>query len=186
MKCGELRWSDRENRSEVLIPSIAFRNSGSSFLGQKPFCLILPDLLDLYKYLEAYIDRHRGVLLGAKDPGTFFAKTVKTTSLDAAYDATKFYEAWRTGSNPIGSTIPTPAAAPSRACCRTDLIIFGIFWQHISSSRPDRMSRRVMPSKTHRMSFSSTMADSSRRTRQRLRQGSSIRFGKPHSRSDHS
>lgn len=47
--------------------------------------------------LEAYIDRHRGVLLGdAKDPGTFFVKTVKTTSYDATYDSTKFYEAWRT------------------------------------------------------------------------------------------
>ncbi|MET3616147.1 integrase [Rhizobium aquaticum] len=97
MKCGELRWSDREHGWEVLIPSVAFKNSGSSFFGQKPFRLILPDLLDLYKYLEAYIDRHRGVLLGpAKDPGTLFVKTVKTTSLDAAYDSTKFYEAWRT------------------------------------------------------------------------------------------
>ncbi len=37
------------------------------------------------------------MLLGsAKDPGTFFVKTVKKTSLDAAYDTTKFYEAWRT------------------------------------------------------------------------------------------
>ncbi|NGO66121.1 hypothetical protein G6N76_20895 [Rhizobium daejeonense] len=97
MKCGELRWSDRECGWEVLIPSVAFKNSGSSFFGQKPFRLILPDLLDLYKYLEAYINRHRGVLLGsAKDPGTFFVKTVKTTSYDAAYDSTKFYEAWRT------------------------------------------------------------------------------------------
>lgn len=97
MKCGELRWSDREGGWEVLIPSVAFKNSGSSFFGQKPFRLILPDLLDLYKYLEAYIDRHRGVLLGAaKDPGTLFVKTVKTTSLDAAYDSTTFYEAWRT------------------------------------------------------------------------------------------
>lgn len=62
-----------------------------------PFRLILPDLLDLYKYLEAYIDRHRGVLLGpAKDPGTLFVKTVKRTNLDAAYDSAKFYEAWRT------------------------------------------------------------------------------------------
>ena len=97
MRCGELRWNDRERGWEVLIPSVAFKNSGSSFFGQKPFRLILPDLLDLYKYLEAYIDRHRGVLLGsAKDPGTFFVKTVKTTSYDAAYDSTKFYEAWRT------------------------------------------------------------------------------------------
>lgn len=97
MKCGELRWSEREGGWEVLIPSVAFKNSSSSFFGQKPFRLILPDLLDLYKYLEAYIDRHRGVLLGtAKDPGTLFVKTVKATSLNAAYDSAKFYEAWRT------------------------------------------------------------------------------------------
>lgn len=97
MKCGELRWSDRDHGWEVLIPSVAFKNSGSSFFGQKPFRLILPDLLDLYKYLDAYIDRHRGVLLGgAKDPQTLFVKTVKTTSIDAAYNSTTFYEAWRT------------------------------------------------------------------------------------------
>ncbi len=97
MKCGELRWSDRDNGWEVLIPSVAFKNSGSSFFGQKPFRLILPDLLDLYKYLDAYIDRHRGVLLGgANDPQTLFVKTVKTTSIDAAYNSTTFYEAWRT------------------------------------------------------------------------------------------
>lgn len=97
LKCGELRWSDRDQGWEVLIPSVAFKNSGSSFFGQKPFRLIMPDLLDLYEYLDAYIDRHRGVLLGgAKDPGTLFVKTVKTTSIDAAYKSTTFYEAWRT------------------------------------------------------------------------------------------
>lgn len=97
MKCGELRWSDRDNGWEVLIPAAAFKNSSSSFFGQKPFRLILPDLLELYQYLDAYIDRHRGVLLGgAKDPHTLFVKTVKTTSTDAAYNSTTFYEAWRT------------------------------------------------------------------------------------------
>ncbi len=96
MKRGELRWSDKERGWEVLIPSNAFKNANSSFFGSKPFRLILPDLLDLYKYLNAYIERHRGVLLAdAKDPGTLFVKTVKTTSKDAAYDQTTFYEAWR-------------------------------------------------------------------------------------------
>jgi len=81
---------------EVLIPSNAFKNAHSSFFGSKPFRLVLPDLLDLYTYINAYIDRHRGVLLAnAKDPGTLFVKTVKTTSKDAAYDQTTFYEAWR-------------------------------------------------------------------------------------------
>ena len=81
---------------DVFIPSNAFKNSGSSFFGQKPFRLVLPDLLDLYTYLNAYIKRHRKVLLGrAPDPGTLFVKTVKTTSIDTAYNQTTFYEAWR-------------------------------------------------------------------------------------------
>ena len=94
MKRGELRWSERHGGWEVLIPSKAFKNANSSFFGAKPFRLILPNLLDLYKYLNAYIDRHRGVLLaGEEDPGTLFVKTVKITSKNAAYDQTTFYEA---------------------------------------------------------------------------------------------
>ncbi len=96
MRRGEIRWSDRENGWEVLIPSVAFKNANSSFFGSKPFRLILPDLLDLYHYINVYIERHRKVLLGkATDPGTFFVKTVKLSSADAAYNQTTFYEAWR-------------------------------------------------------------------------------------------
>lgn len=96
LKRGEIRWSDRDEGWEVFIPAVAFKNAGSSFFGSKPYRLVLPDLGDLYLYLEAYIDRHRSVLLrGAKDPGTFFVKTVKVTSQDAAYDQNTFYEAWR-------------------------------------------------------------------------------------------
>lgn len=96
MKRGEIRWSERDRGWEVLIPSNAFKNANSSFFGSKPFRLVLPDLQDLYKYLNAYIERYRGVLLaGADDPGTLFVKTVKTTSKDASYDQTTFYEAWR-------------------------------------------------------------------------------------------
>ncbi len=96
MKRGEIRWSERDHGWEVLIPSNAFKNANSSFFGSKPFRLILPDLQDLYKYLNAYIDRHRRVLLGgAEDPDTLFVKTVKVISKDAAYNQTTFYEAWR-------------------------------------------------------------------------------------------
>ncbi len=96
MKRGELRWSEREKGWEVLIPSIAFKNANSSFFGSKPFRLVLPNLGGLYEHIEAYIDRHRRVLLGGtEDPGTFFIKTVKATSKDAAYDRNTFYEAWR-------------------------------------------------------------------------------------------
>ncbi|BEV12098.1 hypothetical protein ATDW_25940 [Asticcacaulis sp. DW145] len=95
-RCGELRWSVRDNGWEVLIPSIAFKNSTSSFFGAKPFRLLLPDLGGLYGMIEAWISRHRAVLLGpAADPGTFFVKTAKRSSVSAAYEQTTFYEAWR-------------------------------------------------------------------------------------------
>ncbi len=96
LKCGELRWSEKADGWEVLIPAVAFKNAHSSFFGSKPFRLILPDLGQLYAYLEAYIDRHRARLLnGAVDPETFFVKTVKVSSSNAAFNQTTFYEAWR-------------------------------------------------------------------------------------------
>lgn len=96
MKRGELRWSQREQGWEILIPSVAFKNATSSFFGQKPFRLVLPDLAGLYSVIDTYIDRHRSLLLGpATDPGTFFVKTVKQRSASAAYNQTTFYEAWR-------------------------------------------------------------------------------------------
>lgn len=96
MKRGELRWSERDDGWEVLIPSVAFKNANSSYFGSRPFRLILPNLGGLYDHIESYIDRHRHVLLGkAEDPGTFFIKTAKMTSKDASYDQNTFYEAWR-------------------------------------------------------------------------------------------
>jgi hypothetical protein len=95
-KRGELRWSDRDQGWEVLIPSVAFKNATSSFFGSKPFRLVLPNLAGLYDAIDAYIDRHRGRLIGdAADPGTFFVKSVKRTSADASYNQNTFYEAWR-------------------------------------------------------------------------------------------
>ncbi|EAV40519.1 hypothetical protein SIAM614_21567 [Stappia aggregata IAM 12614] len=96
LKRGELRWSTREKGWEILIPSVAFKNANSSFFGSKPFRLILPDLGRLYELIDAWIDRHRCRLIGpAADPGTFFVKTAKITSTNAAYSQTTFFEAWR-------------------------------------------------------------------------------------------
>lgn len=95
-KRGELRWNSRDNAWEVYIPAAAFKNAHSSFFSGRPFRLNLPDLGGLYDHIEAWIDRHRGALLGrARDPGTFFVKTVKVSSANAAYDQNTFYEAWR-------------------------------------------------------------------------------------------
>lgn len=96
MRRGELRWSDRADGWEVLIPAAAFKNAGSSFFAGRPFRLVLPDLGGLYRHLDAYIRSHRRALLaGSPDPGTLFVKTVKVTSQDASYDQNTFYEAWR-------------------------------------------------------------------------------------------
>ncbi len=104
----------------MLIPAVAFKNAHSSFFGDKPFRLILPDLLDLYRYIDAYVERHRAVLLRtAEDPGTFFVKTVKTTSTGAAYDITSFYEAWRLTIQRYGIYNPYTRRGPSRVSCPT-------------------------------------------------------------------
>jgi len=54
-KRGELRWSERDQGWEVLIPAVAFKNSTSSFFGSKPFRLVLPDLAGLYDMIDAYL-----------------------------------------------------------------------------------------------------------------------------------
>lgn len=96
MKVGELRWSERDHGWEVFIPSVAFKNANSSYFGDKPFRLVLPNVGDLYRYIDAYVERHRAKLLkGAPDPETFFVKTVKVTSTSAAYCQNTFFEAWR-------------------------------------------------------------------------------------------
>jgi hypothetical protein len=93
---GELRWNVRESGWEVIIPAKAFKNATSSFFGKQAFRLMLPDLDGLYGHIDAFIHRHRPLLLaGAEDPGTFFVKTVKRNTADASYNQTTFYEAWR-------------------------------------------------------------------------------------------
>lgn len=95
-RCCELRWSEREGGWEVFIPCVAFKNSGSAYFSKRPFRLLLPDLGGLYRWIDAYVGRHRPALLnGSRDPGTFFVKTVKTSSRDAAYNQHTFYSAWR-------------------------------------------------------------------------------------------
>jgi hypothetical protein len=96
LKRGELRWSSRDDGWEVFVPASAFKNSGSSFFGGRPFRLLLPDIAGLYAEIEDYVVAHRRLLLGpAADPGTFFVKTVKRSSEEAAYNQTTFFEAWR-------------------------------------------------------------------------------------------
>ena len=96
LKAGELRWHERDGGWEVFIPCAAFKNAHSAYFSRRPFRLLLPDLGDLYRWIDDYIERRRPLLLaGAPDPGVFFLKTVKSTSRDAAYNQQTFYESWR-------------------------------------------------------------------------------------------
>lgn len=95
-KRGELRWSTRDAGWEVFLPCAAFKNAGSAYFSKRPYRMVLPDLGGLYGYIDRYLTTDRPALLaGAPDPGTFFVKTVKRTSRDAAFTQSGFYEAWR-------------------------------------------------------------------------------------------
>lgn len=96
LKVGEIRWSERVSGWEVFIPCAAFKNAHSAYFSKRPFRLMLPDLGDLYAWIDDYLTRCRPLLLGgAADPGVFFIKTVKPKSREAAYSQQTFYEAWR-------------------------------------------------------------------------------------------
>ena len=96
LKRGELRWSVRDAGWEVFIPCAAFKNANSAYFSRRSYRLVLPDLGGLYERIERYLARDRAALLaGAADPGTFFVKTAKTTTRDAAFTQSGFYEAWR-------------------------------------------------------------------------------------------
>lgn len=96
LKCGELRWNDLLGGWEVFIPAVAFKNASSSFFSRKPYRLLLPDLGRLYEFIDLYLRRDRQILLGgADDPKTFFVKSAKLTTKDAAYSQVGFYDAWR-------------------------------------------------------------------------------------------
>lgn len=96
LRAGELRWSERGEGWEVFIPCAAFKNAHSAYFSKRPFRLLLPDLGDLYRWIDDYLSRRRPLLLaGAPDPGVLFVKTVKARSRDAAYSQQTFYEAWR-------------------------------------------------------------------------------------------
>ena len=96
LKRGELRWSERSGKWEVFIPAVAFKNAHSSFFRRQP--------ISAAPARSRWPLRHAGRLHLAppreapgwsRRPGTFFVKTVKASSSEAAYNQTTFYEAWR-------------------------------------------------------------------------------------------
>jgi len=165
-KRGELRWSERDRGWEVLIPSVAFKNSTSSFFGSKPFRLVLPDLAGLYDAIEAYIDRHRARLIGdAADPGTFFVKSVSAPAPTPAITRIRSTRPGGSPSSVMASTTRGRDAAPSKVCCLMDRTTFAMCSRPIFSNKPGATSRLRMPFRTPRPWCSSTMAGFSHKIR---------------------
>jgi hypothetical protein len=93
---GEFRWSERDRAWEVYIPSIAFKNWNSSFFRHAPYRAILPDLENLYFYVNEYAEKHRNVLLGGyDDPDTFFVRTLRSGRRSGEFTSGSFSSAWR-------------------------------------------------------------------------------------------
>lgn len=96
LRRAEMRWNAAQKAWDVFAPVEAFKNKGSSFFGKKPFHARLPDLAGLYPIIDAYLNRHRKVLLkGSVDPGTFFVRLVTSTQESATFKVALFYLVWR-------------------------------------------------------------------------------------------
>jgi hypothetical protein len=94
-RCGELRWITQDNAWVVHIPAIAFKNWDSNFFRHGPFHAILPDLDNLYSHIDAYLRRHRAVLLGGfGEASTFFVRTMRTPLVSPSYDGNAFNREW--------------------------------------------------------------------------------------------
>jgi hypothetical protein len=96
MRCGEIRWSEIDSAWEVFVPSQAFKNWDSFFFKHHAFRHLLPNLENLYFWIDAYINRHRPNLLrGRADPGTFFVRKMRLKRTSTTMDSAAFYFAWR-------------------------------------------------------------------------------------------
>ena len=96
LRRGEIRWLSDLGCWHVFIPSIAIKNGHSAFFRGRPFEMILPNAARLYEWIDRYVIKHRPQLLnGAKDPGTFFVRTLRDTRVHPEHDTTSFHNCWR-------------------------------------------------------------------------------------------
>lgn len=96
MRCGEIRWSELDNKWEVYAPYLAFKNWDSAFFSRQAYRQLLPDVDGLYHWIRIYISQHRPSLLnGREDPSTFFVRRMRSDRVTPAMDSKAFHFAWR-------------------------------------------------------------------------------------------
>jgi len=96
LRRGELRWLPDPGIWQVFIPAIAIKNGHSAFFRGRPFTMALPNIAQLYEWIDRYLTKHRPRLLnGVKDPGTFFVRALWDTRFDAEHNTNSFHQCWR-------------------------------------------------------------------------------------------
>ena len=96
LRRGELRWLPEPKAWQVFMPAIAIKNGHSAFFRGRPFEMTLPDIGQLYQWIDRYLTKHRPRLLnGVKDPGTFFVRTLWDTSFDPEHNMHTYHQCWR-------------------------------------------------------------------------------------------
>jgi hypothetical protein len=94
---GELRWNSIDKVWEVFVPASAIKNGAATFFRGRPFQATLPNLENLYRWIDHYLKNHRGRLLnGCNDPGTFFVRAMWDIDNDPELNITSFYAVWKT------------------------------------------------------------------------------------------
>ena len=78
----------------VRITREAFKNATSRALDDE-MELPIPNVNNLYEEMSSYLDARSILLKGAKDPGTFFVKTMQKGSKSATYNNAGYYNVYR-------------------------------------------------------------------------------------------
>jgi hypothetical protein len=91
-----LTWDATRKAWNVFIPTIAFKNQHSRFFKGGSFQLTLPNLGQLYYWIDEYLRIHRPALLGDRpDPGIFLIKAAGYSNNSGEFDCESFYETWK-------------------------------------------------------------------------------------------
>ncbi|WP_158915913.1 hypothetical protein [Caulobacter sp. S45] len=93
---GELRWNKGDHTWEVFVPTSAFKNSRSTFFGGQPYRVTLPDVSNLYLYMDIYVKSARSVIMNHRPSAAeFFITANQFNTAASAYGMANFYQAWR-------------------------------------------------------------------------------------------
>lgn len=94
LRRGELQWDTRRGHWHAVVPRTGFKNAASPVFANGAYIAPLPDPGPLNDLIEAFLGRHRKVLIGRRgDPGTLFVNPVEWAA--AEFTDAVFYQYYR-------------------------------------------------------------------------------------------